>query len=112
MASMCDTCKCSTYYKEDIDAYACENNCACCNDPDYKSPEDLISEIIAYIKIHHISLWQDLGKIEEFLDAQEDMETDEYRFKETEHISISGQIIGVGHILKYIEDLTNPLRTE
>ena len=31
MASMCDDCKCSTYYDEDKDTYHCENECVCCN---------------------------------------------------------------------------------
>jgi hypothetical protein len=31
MASMCDDCKCSTYYDEEKDTYHCENECVCCN---------------------------------------------------------------------------------
>lgn len=31
MASMCEDCKCSTYYDEDKDTYHCENECVCCN---------------------------------------------------------------------------------
>ena len=31
MASMCEDCKCSTYYDEDKDSYHCENECVCCN---------------------------------------------------------------------------------
>ena len=31
MASMCDDCKCSTYYDEDKDTFHCENECVCCN---------------------------------------------------------------------------------
>ena len=34
MASMCDDCKCSTYYDEDKDTYHCENECVCCNGSD------------------------------------------------------------------------------
>ena len=31
MALMCETCKCSTYFNEKLNEYACENNCPCCN---------------------------------------------------------------------------------
>lgn len=31
MASMCDDCKCTTYYDEDKDTFHCENECVCCN---------------------------------------------------------------------------------
>ena len=31
MASMCEDCKCSTYYDKDKDSYHCENECVCCN---------------------------------------------------------------------------------
>lgn len=34
MASMCDDCKCSTYYDKDKDTYHCENECVCCNGSD------------------------------------------------------------------------------
>jgi len=34
MASMCDDCKCSTYYDEDKDTFHCENECVCCNGSD------------------------------------------------------------------------------
>lgn len=31
MASMCDVCKCSTYYDDVKDSFSCENECLCCN---------------------------------------------------------------------------------
>lgn len=62
------------------------------------------NKLIEYINLHHISLWQDLGEVEEELDSMEDLNSDEYKFKETEHISLSGQIIGVGHILKVAKE--------
>ena len=31
MASMCEDCKCSTYYDEEKDTFHCENECVCCN---------------------------------------------------------------------------------
>lgn len=60
--------------------------------------------LIEYIKIHRISLWQDLGKVEEELDSMPDMNSDEYKFKEIEHISLSGQIISLNHIIKVAEE--------
>jgi len=31
MPSMCDDCKCSTYYDEEKDSFHCDNECLCCN---------------------------------------------------------------------------------
>lgn len=73
---------------------------------------DNLTNILEYTKLHYLSLNQDEDRIQNELDQFEDMDSDEYSFKEIEHISIMGQIIGVGHILKYIQDLTNPLTKE
>lgn len=107
MSLMCEECKCTTYYNEDTDMYSCENDCPCCNDPDYESDSDKLIKLIEYIKIHKISLEQDSEELQSYFNSVEDFETEEYRMKEIEDISLNGQIIACGHILKYIEDEIN-----
>ena len=102
MPIMCDECKCSMYYNDETDIYACENGCECCNNPDYKSTEDQLSEIIAYIKVHRISLMQDLEKLEDQME-QLDPESKDFRDLDFEFNYTSGQINGIGHILDYID---------
>ena len=74
--------------------------------------EPTFKQLASYIKLHYISLNQDEDKISAELESIEDMNSDEYSFKEIEHISLMGQIIATGHILKYIDDLTTSLRME
>lgn len=107
MPLMCDECKCSTYYNEDTDMYSCENDCACCNDPDYVSDSDKLYKLIEYIKIHKISLEQDSEKLNIDMMNNDDLDSDEYKDLEVEDISLNGQIIALSHILEYIDnDLT------
>jgi hypothetical protein len=63
------------------------------------------NNLVNYIKLHYISLNQDNDRIQDELNAIEDMNSDAYRFKEIEDISVSGQIISLGHVLKYINEL-------
>lgn len=103
MPLMCDECKCSTYYNEDTDLYSCENNCPCCNDPDYISDTDKLIKLIEYIKIHKISLEQDSEELQEQLDSVV-IDSDDFDELNIEDISINGQIISLGHILRYVEE--------
>ena len=64
-----------------------------------------MNSLVEYIKIHYISLWQDLSQLEEELEAIEDLNSDEYKFKEVEHISKSGQIIATGHLMSIAKEL-------
>ena len=48
MALMCETCKCSAYFNEELNDYACENNCPCCNTnflAEVKKYEDILKAI-------------------------------------------------------------------
>ena len=109
MALMCEECKCSTYLNEETGMYSCENECPCCNDPDYESDWDthlrIMKQVREYVNLHFISLNQDNDVINKELDAIVDMDSDEYKFKEIEDISVSGQIIATSHILKYIDNV-------
>jgi hypothetical protein len=48
---MCETCKCSAYFNEELNDYACENNCACCNDANYVSDSDLLANALKELEI-------------------------------------------------------------
>ena len=91
MAIMCEECKCTIYPNQ-----GCDNGCECCNNPDYKSASDILSEIIAYLNIHKISLEQDL----------------ENHLQGTGYNELVSQISVLNHILEYVDELTNPLRKE
>lgn len=60
----------------------------------------MTDKLFEYIKLHHLSLWQDVEEIERELEEMEDMNSDDYKFKEIEYTSLTGQLIGVGHILR------------
>ena len=111
MAMMCEECKCSIYLEDKPDGTrsygGCENECPCCNDPDYKSSDDILSEIITYIKLHLISLDQDSEKIWNAMDQIDDLESDEYEELNIQDIRNGGEIAATNHILKYIEEVTN-----
>ena len=110
MAMMCEECKCSTYYNDELDMYSCENGCACCNDPNYESDWDIhlriIKQLREYINIHKISLEQDLSNLSNKMDAI-DPDSKDFTELDFEYNNISGQTIALSHILDYIDnDLT------
>ena len=63
------------------------------------------SQFIEYMKLHLISLEQDSDAIQKEMDSFEEMESNEYRALEIEHISLNGQWIGVNHILSVATDI-------
>ena len=99
MAMMCEECKCSTYLDEETGMYSCENECPCCNDPEWESDWDahlrIMNQIREYIKLHKLSLEQD----KESLNKEY---TDSY-----DYVLNEGQIMATSHILDYIEEVTN-----
>ena len=113
MAMMCETCKCSAYWNDELEQYSCENGCACCNDPDYESDWDaherIMTTIREYAKLHILSLEQDSAKIVAEMAQIDDMDSDEYKDLEIEDISLNGQMIGASHLLRYITELDKPL---
>lgn len=110
---MCEECKCSTYLNEDTGMYSCENECLCCNDPDWESDWDthlrMWNQLREYAKLHIISLEQDSAHIQKQMNEIEDMDSDEYKDLEIEDISLNGQMIGVSHILRYLDELDKAL---
>ena len=63
------------------------------------------SQFIEYMKLHLISLQQDADKIQEEMDAYEEMESNEYQALEIEHISLNGQWIATNHLLSVALDI-------
>lgn len=114
MAMMCEECKCSAYWNEELNQYSCENGCACCNDPDYESDYDahlrIMKTIREYAKLHILSLEQDSQKVKEEMSKWDfAIGSDEYQTLEIEDISLNGQMIGASYILRYINELDKSL---
>ena len=57
------------------------------------------------MKIHKISLQQDQQEVQIKLDLIEDMNSWEYREQEIMDISLTGQIMALGHIIEYANEL-------
>lgn len=110
MAMMCEECKCSTYYNEELNQYSCENECPCCNDPDYESDFDMhlriMKQVREYVNLHLISLEQDSEELQEQLDSVV-IDADEFDELNIQDISINGQIFATRHILNYLDEVTN-----
>jgi len=62
-------------------------------------------QLIEYMKIHLISLEQDSAKVVAEMAQIDDMDSDEYKDLEIEDISLNGQMIGVSHLLRYMDEL-------
>jgi diadenosine tetraphosphate (Ap4A) HIT family hydrolase len=62
-------------------------------------------QIIEYLKIHLISLYQDSEFLEKQMDEYINYEDDDYRTLEIEDISNNGQIIATQHILSVVADI-------
>jgi len=55
------------------------------------------------MKIHIVSLEQDCEEVNSQMDLIQDLNSDEYKVLELMDISLTGQIIGIGHIIKVAE---------
>jgi hypothetical protein len=98
MAMMCEECKCSTYLNDETGMYSCENECPCCNDPDYESDWDqhlrIMKQVREYVNVHLISLNQDLESYQ-----KEYTDSEDYNL-------VLGQIKSTSHILDYLDNLS------
>jgi hypothetical protein len=65
------------------------------------------SQFIEYMKLHLISLEQDSDELNAKMVTYEDLDSDEYRDMEIQDISLTGQMIGVRHILSVATDIMN-----
>jgi hypothetical protein len=65
-----------------------------------------MNELIAYIKLHLISLEQDSEKLQNLLDNFEgDYDSDEYRELEIEDIRNGGEMYATQHLLSVANDI-------
>lgn len=64
-----------------------------------------MEEMIAYLKLHILSLEQDEAAIAKEMDAYSNYEDDEYRTLEIEDISNGGQLIASYHLLSVAEGI-------
>jgi hypothetical protein len=67
----------------------------------------MIYELIEYLKLHIISLNQDIEEVLKEQDSIEDLDSDEYKNLEIEEVSLNGQFIATTHILDYVYELTD-----
>lgn len=63
-----------------------------------------LEQLIEYMKIHIVSLEQDCEEVNSQMDLIQDLNSDEYKVLELMDISLTGQIIGIGHIIKVAEE--------
>ena len=56
------------------------------------------------MKIHIVSLEQDCEEVNSQMDLIQDLNSDEYKVLELMDISLTGQIIGIRHIIKVAEE--------
>ena len=68
-------------------------------------------KLIEYIKLHIISLTQDLVQVEDKMQEEMDLNSDDYNQLDIEAISINGQILAARHILSVANDIINDLLT-
>ena len=64
-----------------------------------------MEEMIAYLKLHLISLEQDSERLEKLMNDYSNYEDDDYRTLEIEDISTNGQIIATAHLLSVAEGI-------
>jgi hypothetical protein len=65
-----------------------------------------MEEMIAYLKLHEISLLQDADKFQDIFNSFEgDFDSDEYRQLEIEDIMNTGELIATRHLLSVAEGI-------
>ena len=70
------------------------------------------SKFIEYMKIHLISLTQDLVQIEDKMEAEVDLNSDTYNELDIESVSINGQIFATRHLMSVATDILAILTEE
>ena len=63
------------------------------------------NQLIEYIKLHKLSLEQDQEELHNEMDVWPDLNSDEYKDLEILDISLNGQIMALGHIIEYAEEI-------
>ena len=65
----------------------------------------MFNQLVEYIKLHKISLEQDQEELHNEMDVWSDLNSDEYKDLEILDISLNGQIMALGHIIEYAEEI-------
>ena len=99
--SWCASCGAGMLYTEDENV-----TCYRCDQEEYNKLETRSSKFIEYMKIHLISLEQDLEKCSNKMEAI-DPNCKEYIELDTDYNWISGQITATSHLLSVATDIMN-----
>ena len=92
--SWCCSCGGSIPYAADESAM-----CGACASEEGAQLSEKILKVVNYMKLHLISLNQDLEKNLAQQEMIDDLDSDEYRMLEIEEVSLNGQWIATEHIM-------------
>ena len=99
--SWCAACGVGIHFTEDENAM-CHN----CNEEGYAHLEKQTKQIVEYMKIHLISLEQDLESLSNQMESL-DPNCKEFGELDSEYSFLSGQIVATSHLLSVATDIMN-----
>jgi len=97
--SWCASCGAGMLYTEDENV-----TCYRCDQEEYNKLETKSSKFLEYMKIHKVSLEQDLSEMSDKMDSL-DPNCKEFGDLDFEYNNLSGQIIATAHLLSVAEDM-------
>ena len=97
--SWCSSCGAGMLYTEDENV-----TCYRCDQEEYNKIETKSSKFLEYMKIHKVSLEQDLSEMSDKMDSL-DPNCKEFGDLDFEYNNLSGQIIATSHLLSVAEDM-------
>jgi len=97
--SWCASCGAGMLYTEDENV-----TCYRCDQEEYNKLETKSSKFLEYMKIHKVSLEQDLSEMSDKMEAL-DPNCKEFGDLDFEYNNLSGQIIATSHLLSVAEDM-------
>ena len=97
--SWCSSCGAGMLYTEDEDV-----TCYRCDQEEYNKLETRLFKFMEYMKIHLISLEQDLEQLSNQMDGL-DPACKDFNDLDFEYNNISGQIIATAHLLSVAEGM-------
>jgi len=97
--SWCASCGAGMLYTEDENV-----TCYKCDQEEYNKIEIKSSKFLEYIKIHNISLEQDLAELSDKMEAL-DPNCKEFLDLDFEYSFLSGQIVATSHLVSVAEDM-------
>jgi len=97
--SWCASCGAGMLYTEDENV-----TCYRCDQEEYNKLETKSSKFLEYMKIHKVSLEQDLSEMSDKMDSL-DPNCKEFGDLDFEYNNLSGQIIATSHLLSVAEDM-------